>query len=132
MTEYICPTSAKGSSANFAGGSNELSQPEVGQMTEAEDALPAPEPPEMVEVTVSLPANLLADYDREVSTGYYASREEALRQGLLESWRHHRGSYSTIRVDLRDPSDKRPDTRTADEPETRESDAGGADEAAQD
>lgn len=101
-------------------------------MTEAEDALPAPEPPEMVEVTVSLPANLLADYDREVSTGYYASREEALRQGLLESWRHHRGSYSTIRVDLRDPSDKRPDTRTADEPETRESDAGGADEAAQD
>lgn len=54
-------------------------------MTEAEDALPAPEPPEMVEVTVSVPANLLADYDREVSTGYYASREEALRQGLLES-----------------------------------------------
>ncbi len=101
-------------------------------MTEAVDPALSPEPPEMVAVTVSVPASLLAGYDREVSAGYYASREEALRHGLIESWRHHQGNYSTVRVDLRDPSDTRPDTRAADEPETPEPDAGGADEAARD
>ena len=39
----------------------------------------------------------------------------------------HRGSYSTIQVDLRDPDDKRPDTRAADESEPPEPGAGGAD-----
>ncbi len=100
-------------------------------MTDAEEpAMPAT--PEMVEVTISIPASLLADYDRDVTAGYYASRDEALRQGLMESWRHHNGSYSTIRVDLRHPEDKRPDTRAGDESETPDSGAGGAGDTASD
>jgi len=69
-----------------------------------------PEPPEMVEVTVRVPSRVLAEYDGDVSAGIYASRDEALRQGLVESWRYHRGRYSTLRIELRVPADKRPDT----------------------
>jgi hypothetical protein len=42
--------------------------------------------------------------------GIYADLDEAIRQGLIESWRHHRDRYSTLRIDLRDPADRRPDT----------------------
>ena len=98
-------------------------------MTEqAEDPAAAPEPAEMVKVTVSVPVNLLADYDRDVSAGFYASRDEALRHGLTESWRHHRGRYCTVRLDLLDPTDNRPDTSASGRPDTAEPNAGGAED----
>ncbi len=102
-------------------------------MTEqAEDPAPAPEPAETVKVTVAVPVNLLADYDREVAAGFYAgfyaSRDEALRHGLIESWRHHRGRYCTVRLDLLDPADNRPDTSASGQPDTAEPNAGGAED----
>ena len=66
--------------------------------------------PELVEVSVRVPARVLADYDADVEGGIYVDRDEALRQGLVESWRFHQGRYSTIRIELRDPADRRPDT----------------------
>jgi Arc/MetJ-type ribon-helix-helix transcriptional regulator len=67
-------------------------------------------PPEMVEVVVRVPARVLADYDADVSRGIYENRDEALRLGLVESWRYHQGRYSTLRIELRESPDKRPDT----------------------
>ena len=67
-------------------------------------------PPEMVEVVVRVPARVLADYDADVSRGIYENRDEALRLGRVESWRYHQGRYSTLRIELRDSPDKRPDT----------------------
>ncbi len=79
-------------------------------MSDKEEPAAGAEPPKMVEVTVRVPARVLADYDADVVGGIFTDRDEALRQGLIESWRYHRGRYSTLRIDLRDPSDKRPDT----------------------
>jgi hypothetical protein len=69
-----------------------------------------PAPPEMVRVTIDMPAGLLAGYDEDVERGIHPTREAALLDGLVESYRHHRGRYSTLRIDLRDPDDRRPDT----------------------
>jgi Arc/MetJ-type ribon-helix-helix transcriptional regulator len=130
-TKAIYATSSPLRPAKFVVGSKELSQQRGGRMTEqAEDPATAPETPEMVEVTVSVPARLLADYDRGVASGFYASRDEALRHGLTESWRHHRGRYCTVRLDLLDPADKRPDTGAEDQPETTEPKARGAGDTA--
>jgi hypothetical protein len=93
-------------------------------MTEqAEDPVTAPATLEIIKVTGSVPVNLLADYDRGVSAGYYASRE-ALRHGLTELCRHRRGRYCTVQLDLLDPSDQRRDTSSENPPETAEPDAG--------
>ena len=92
---------------------------------QAEDPAAAPATPGMVDVTVSLPAGLLADYDRGVTAGIYSCRDEALRHGLTDSWRHHRGRYYTLRVDLLDPEDMRPDTNAEGEPEANEPETGG-------
>jgi hypothetical protein len=69
-----------------------------------------PPRPETVPVTVNVPVGLLASYDGDVERGIYASRECALLHGLVESARHHGGRYSTLRVDLLRPTDRRPDT----------------------
>jgi hypothetical protein len=81
-------------------------------------------------VTVSVPVRLLADYGRGVTSGFYASRDEALRHGLTESWRHHRGWYCTVPLDLLDPADKRPDIGAEDQPEPAEPKAGSAGDTA--
>ena len=77
---------------------------------ETEEPAAGAELPEMVEVVVRVPARVLADYDADVGRGIYESRDEALRLGLVESWRYHQGRYSTLRIELRDSPDKRPDT----------------------
>jgi hypothetical protein len=69
-----------------------------------------PARPEMVRVTIEIPAGLLAGYDDDVERGIHPSREAALLHGLVESHRHHKGRYSTLRIDLREPNDRRPDT----------------------
>jgi hypothetical protein len=78
--------------------------------TEEPDAASEPTPPTMIPVTIEIPDGLLAGYDGDVELGIYPSRESALLHGLVESSRHHRGRYSTLRIDLLDPADKRPDT----------------------
>jgi Arc/MetJ-type ribon-helix-helix transcriptional regulator len=94
----------------------------------------------MVEVVVRVPVRVLADYDADVRRGIYEDRDEALRLGLVESWRYHQGRYSTLRIELRDSPDKRPDTgkpeatdvlaaaESLSDPETRETEAGGDEE----
>ena len=52
-----------------------------------------PPRPETVPVTVDVPVGLLASYDGDVERGLYATRESALLHGLVESARHHGGSY---------------------------------------
>lgn len=84
---------------------------------EPEDPAAGAGPTEMVEVAVRMPVRVLADYDLDVSRGIYETRDEALRIGLVESWRYHRGRFSALRIDLRDPADKRPDKG---KPETTE------------
>ncbi|WP_424934771.1 hypothetical protein [Amaricoccus macauensis] len=59
-------------------------------------------PGELVTVTLQLPTGLLDAYDALVESGIYPDRESALLHGLVESWRQHRGSYHTIRLDLVD------------------------------
>jgi hypothetical protein len=105
-----------------------------------EPEIPEPARPETVSVTIEIPVGLLAGYDGDVEKGIYASRESALIHGLVESARYHGGRYSTLRVDLLRPSDRRPDTPFDDEsvddalaaadaltdPETGEPEAGEA------
>jgi hypothetical protein len=50
------------------------------------------------EVTLRVPARILADLRALVDAGVYLAIEEALREFVLASWRHVRGSYHTIRV----------------------------------
>jgi Arc/MetJ-type ribon-helix-helix transcriptional regulator len=85
---------------------------------EPEESAQGAEPPEMVEVTVRVPARVLADYDADVGRGIYETRDEALRCGLVESWRYYKGRYSTLRIELRDSPSKRPDTDKADAMDT--------------
>jgi Arc/MetJ-type ribon-helix-helix transcriptional regulator len=102
---------------------------EIAMSDETEEPAAAPEtPPEMVEVTIQLPPALVSHYDGEVQAGIYASRDEALRHSMVEGYRHHRGRYSTLRIDIRDPEDKRPDT----EPEPPVDDLLAARDAAED
>jgi Arc/MetJ-type ribon-helix-helix transcriptional regulator len=101
---------------------------------------PGAAPPEMIEVTVRVPARVLADYNADVDRGIYADRDESLRVALVDSWRFRQRRFSTLRIDLRDPADKRPDTdkpeagellAAADslrDPETGEPEAGEGDE----
>lgn len=69
-----------------------------------------------VPVTVNIPEGMLRDYDGEVERGIYANRETALLDALVEGWRHHRGRYSTLRVDIGLAGEKkaRPDTDDVD------------------
>lgn len=94
-----------------------------------------PEPPEpkSVSITLEVPIGLVEEYDEFVERGIYLSREEGLRHGLVEAWRHDRGLFYTIRLDLLRSEDRRPDTRKrADEdesaPETGEPESGEAPE----
>lgn len=92
----------------------------------------------MVEVVVRVPARVLAGYDADVAGGIHQDRDEALRAGLIESWRYFNGRYSTLRIELRNSPSKRPDTDKADpmdtlaaadaltDPETGEPEAGEA------
>jgi hypothetical protein len=74
------------------------------------DDTPEPARPETIRVTIEIPAGLLAGYDEDVERGTHPSREAALLDGLIESHRHHKGRYSTLRIDLRGPNNRRPDT----------------------
>jgi hypothetical protein len=75
------------------------------------DTIPdEPTRPETLPVTVNVPVGLLARYDGDVERGIYGTRESALLHGLVESARHHGGRYSTLRVDLLRPTDRRPVT----------------------
>jgi Arc/MetJ-type ribon-helix-helix transcriptional regulator len=47
------------------------------------------EPPEMVPITLRIPAQILSAIDEDVADGMYADTEEGLRHSLVESWRHH-------------------------------------------
>jgi Arc/MetJ-type ribon-helix-helix transcriptional regulator len=69
-----------------------------------------------VPVTVNIPEGMLRDYHADVERGLYADREAALLDALVEGWRHHRGRYSTLRVDIGLASEKkaRPDTDDVD------------------
>jgi Arc/MetJ-type ribon-helix-helix transcriptional regulator len=98
------------------------------KMSDVTDDEPRHPDPEMIEVTFRVPARLLADYQEGVRSGYYAGIDEALRHGLVESWRHNQGRYSTLRIDLRDPEDKRPDN----EPRPQVDDVLAASDALQD
>jgi hypothetical protein len=55
---------------------------------------------EPVQVTLDLPAGLVRDYDRLVQDDIYPTRESALLHAIVDSWRHNRGSFHRIRVDL--------------------------------
>jgi hypothetical protein len=50
------------------------------------------------------------------SAGLYADRETALLDALVEGWLHHRGRYSTLRVDIGLAGDNKapPDTDDVD------------------
>lgn len=86
-------------------------------MSDEEERVAGSGPPEMIEVTVRVPARVLADYDADVARGIFDDRDEALRLGIVENWRFRNGRFSTLRIDLRDPADRRPDT---DKPEAGE------------
>jgi hypothetical protein len=58
------------------------------------------DPAEPGQVTLDLPAGLARSYDGLVEAGIYPNRESALLHAIVESWRHTRGSYHTIRVDI--------------------------------
>jgi Arc/MetJ-type ribon-helix-helix transcriptional regulator len=76
----------------------------------AETAIPPLEP---VEVTLEMPGRLFRDYNRLVEAGLYLSVEEALRQAVIASWRHERGTYHTLRID---PADRDVDETDGQEP----------------
>jgi Arc/MetJ-type ribon-helix-helix transcriptional regulator len=59
--------------------------------------LPAREP---VRVTLDLPPQVVADYERLAADGVYLSRDEGLRSALVASWRFERGTYMRLRLDL--------------------------------
>jgi hypothetical protein len=64
------------------------------------DTQPPNDPTEPVQVTLDLPAGLARSSDGLVEPGIYPNRESALLHAIVESWRHTRGSYHTIRVDV--------------------------------
>ncbi|WP_111432061.1 hypothetical protein [Rhodobacteraceae bacterium DSL-40] len=61
---------------------------------------PVEEPKRLVSISLELPSGLLDAYDELVESGIHPDRESALLHGLVETWRQHRGSYHTIRLDL--------------------------------
>jgi hypothetical protein len=64
------------------------------------DSTKPPEPAEPVRVALDLPAGLVRDYDALVEDDIYPNRESALLHAIVESWRHNRGSFHRVRVDL--------------------------------
>jgi hypothetical protein len=66
----------------------------------SDSAQPPEQPAEPVQVGLELPAGLFRDYNRLVEDGIYSDLETALLHALVESWRHSRGSFHTVRVDL--------------------------------
>ena len=64
---------------------------------DAQTAIPALEP---VRVSLEVPGRLVRDYNQLVTAGLYMSVEEALRHGLVASWRFDHGLFHTVRVDV--------------------------------
>ena len=55
---------------------------------------------EPLEVTLTLPGRLVADYRKLVEAGIYLSFDDAVRDGLVTSWRFMRGTYHNLRLDV--------------------------------
>jgi hypothetical protein len=70
----------------------------------SDDAKPE-QPAEPIRVELDLPAGLARDYDRLVEDGIYSDLKTALLHALVESWRHNRGSFHTVRFDLAPPEE---------------------------
>jgi hypothetical protein len=69
-------------------------------------AQPPEQPAEPVRVGLELPAGLARDYRQLVEDGIYPHLETALLHALVESWRHNRGSFHTVRLDLARPEER--------------------------
>jgi hypothetical protein len=60
------------------------------------------QPAEPVRISLEVPAGLVQAYDGLVKDGIYPSRESAMLHAMVDSWRHNRGSFHTVRIDLVD------------------------------
>jgi hypothetical protein len=66
----------------------------------SDSAQPPEQPAKPVRVGLELPAGLFRDYNRLVEAGIYLDLRAALLHAPVESWRHNRGSFHTVRLDL--------------------------------
>ncbi len=56
-----------------------------------------------VRVSLDVPGQIALDVEELVADGIYMSPEEVLRAWIHLGWRHERGAYHTVRIDLNDP-----------------------------
>lgn len=69
---------------------------------------PPDEPMEAIQFMLKLPFGLVRDFDALVDMGIHADPQRALPHAIVESWRHNRGSFHTLRLDLRNAQDANP------------------------